>query len=52
MIEARKLEAVIHHYLLRGLIDDGFVPDISRLQELVAIEAASVREALRGWRLD
>lgn len=46
MIEQRELESTIHHYLIRGLIDDGFAPDIGRLQELVGAEAASVREAL------
>ena len=48
MTEERKLESTIHHYLVRGLIDDGFAPDIARLQELVATERALVAEALKG----
>jgi hypothetical protein len=47
MIEQSKLESTIHHYLVRGLIDDGFAPDIARLQELVTVDAASVREVLK-----
>ena len=38
--ERRKLESAI-------LIDDGFAPDIARLQELVAAEPTSVAEALK-----
>jgi hypothetical protein len=33
MIEQSKLESAIHHYLVRGLIDDGFAPDTSRCSE-------------------
>ena len=47
MIEQSKLESAIHHYLVRGLIDDGFAPDIARLQELVKVDAAPVREVLK-----
>lgn len=32
---------------MRGLIDDGFAPDIARLEELVAAEPASVVETLK-----
>jgi hypothetical protein len=32
MTEERKLESAIHHHLMRGLIDNGFAPDIARLQ--------------------
>jgi Alkylmercury lyase len=47
MTEERRLDSAIHHHLVRGLIDDGFAPDIARLQELVAAEPASVAEALK-----
>jgi len=40
MIEQGKLESAIHHYLVLGLIDDGFAPDIGRLN---AIPAGAVR---------
>ena len=33
MIEQSKLEAAIHHYLVCGLIDYGFAPDIGTLQK-------------------
>jgi hypothetical protein len=41
-----RLDSAIHYYLLRGLIDDGFVPGRAKLQELVAAGATSVAEAL------
>ena len=41
MTEEGKLESAIHHHLIRGLIDNGFAPDIARLQELVAAEPVS-----------
>ena len=47
MTEERKLESAIHHHLMRGLIDNGFAPDIARLQELVAAEPESVAAALK-----
>jgi hypothetical protein len=47
MTEEGKLESAIHHHLMRGLIDNGFAPDIARLQELVAAEPASVAAALK-----
>jgi Alkylmercury lyase len=47
MNEERRLDSAIHYYLVRGLIDDGFAPDIAKLQEMVAADAASVAEALK-----
>lgn len=46
MIDQGRLESAIHHYLVRGLIDDGFAPDIERLQQLVAADSASARAAV------
>ncbi len=40
MIEQSKLESAIHHYLVLGLIDDGFAPDIGWLN---AIPTGAVR---------
>ena len=47
MTELRELEAAIHHHLVRGIIDDGFAPNVVKLQELVSAEPGSVAEALR-----
>jgi len=47
MVEESKLQSAIHHHLIRGLIDNGFAPDIARLQELVSAEPASVAAALK-----
>jgi hypothetical protein len=47
MTEEGGLDSAIHYHLVRGLIDDGFAPNIARLQELVATEPASVLEALK-----
>src|SRR6476660_5417554 len=47
MTELGQLESTIHHYLVRGLIDDGFAPDIGKLQESLAVDASSVKEALK-----
>jgi Alkylmercury lyase len=40
------LESAIHYHLVRGLIDDGFAPDLVRLQELVGRGPAAVIQAL------
>src|SRR5215468_9414197 len=47
MIEQSKLEAAIHHYLVRGLIDHGFAPDIGTLQKMVKADATTVRNGLK-----
>jgi hypothetical protein len=47
MTELGKLGSTIHHYLVRGLIDDGFAPDIGKLQELLEVDASTVKEALK-----
>jgi hypothetical protein len=47
MTKERDLASAIHYHLLRGLIHDGFAPDVARLQELVAAEPAVVAEALK-----
>src|SRR5215469_13605588 len=51
MIEQSKLEAAIHHYLVRGLIDYGFAPDIGTLKKMVMTDATSVRNADDAPRL-
>lgn len=48
MLDQRTLQAAIHHQLIRGLIDDGFTPDIIKLKRLVAAEPASIAEAFKG----
>ncbi len=45
--EERRLDSAIHYHLVRGLIDDGFAPDVTKLPELVAADGASVAEALK-----
>jgi len=46
MIEQSKIEAAIHHRLVRGLTRAS-PPDIRTLQEIVKADAASVREGLK-----
>ena len=47
MTEDKWLDSTIHYYLVRGLIDDGFAPDIAKLKKLVAADEASVVEGLK-----
>lgn len=48
MLDQKKLQSAIHHHLIRGLIEDGFTPDMDKLQKLVAAEQTSIVEALKG----